>query len=49
MQRVYDSEIVEGLPLWLISLMIENDPLINQSEDIALEYKGIAELKFSLN
>jgi hypothetical protein len=49
MERIYDTKIVQNCPLWLVELIIEKDPLINQSQDIGLEFKGIAELKFSLN
>lgn len=47
--RVYDSILINNLPIWLVESIIEKDELIQQSEDIGLEFKGIVELKFSMN
>ena len=48
-ERVYEKIIVNDFALWMVERIVEDIPGIEQSEDVAIECKGIAELKFSLN
>lgn len=47
--RVYETEIVGQYAMWLIEKLVDNDPLMKQSADLALECKDFVELKFSMN
>ena len=47
--RVYDRQIVSEFSPFMIEKMVVLNPLIEDAGDVALEFKGLVELKWSLN